>query len=632
MNILILIYLILHIIVSWQYTPYLWGVDAISFAHPIIIISFTAIVILSLIPNIRQYFEKIFINIIKLTSKTNIPLWLIILLIALSIFTPATHFLGDGYLRIRNAELGILFSASEPLDTFLHAELFKILNPVFKLSAGDIYSITSRIAAIIVFVSFWKYLKEKNIKPEFIALAVLLFASAGTTQLFSGYVESYSLAAMFLFLFILTSVKTIEKQIPDVLPSVYFTLAILCHSSSIVLLPALIFIILKMYKFENGKKVILNSVILNFIIIIVTLTLLGLITNSNIIEKYLIIIKSSKNLLPVFTNNFAYGILSPEHLLDILNEFLLILPALLALPLIWKYFKDALKQNKYQFLLIVASGYLFIILFFNPVLGFARDWDLFSLIAIPTTIFIILTLLENQKKLLYNTIPLLIISLIHTFSWIGVNSSENLSIQRIQKIVETPYWTNKSKALLYDELSQFYHNKKDYLPALIMNENAYKYENNPRYLFSNATISLEINDLISAENYLLRLTKTNYKSALVFNYLGDLYFDTQQPHKALIYYKKAYQFDTTNLSAVNNMGLIYLSLAQFPEAEKQFLISIKKFPEDARLNYYLAICSFNKKDFSQTLKFLDISEKYGYKKTIIDALRNEVLKQMNTKN
>lgn len=628
MNILILIYLILHIIVSLRYTPYLWGVDSISFTNPLIIISFIALIILSLIPNTRRYYEKLFINIIQRTTKAPIPLWLIILLISIITLPPATHFLGDGYLRIRNAELGILFSASEPLDTFLHSALFKLMNSLFKISASDIYSITSRIAGIIVFVSFWKYLKENNIKPDYTAFAILLFASAGTTQLFSGYVESYSLAAMLLFLFILSSIKTLEKQTPALAPSLYFTLAILCHSSSVVLLPALIFVYTKMLKYENAKKVILNSIILNSTIMILTLVSIGLITNGNIIEKYLIMIKGSKNFLPIFSNNSVYGILSIEHFLDIINEILLVLPSLLALPLIWKYLKNNFKQNKYQFLIIVSVGYLFILMFFNPVLGFARDWDLFSFIAIPITIFIILTLLENQKKILFNVLPLLIISLIHTFSWIGINSSENLSLKRIQKIVETPYWTDKSKALLYDELSQYYQNKKDYIPTLLMNENAYKYEKNPRYLYKNATLSLEIKDLISAEKYLLQLAQTNYKSNFVFNYLGDLYFDNQQPHKALLYYKKAYLADTTNLSAVNNMGLIYLSLAEFSEAEKQFLISIKKFPEDPRINYYLAICSFNKKDFTKTLKYLDISENNGYKKTIIDALRNEVFKQM----
>ena len=619
-------YLLLHLLAIFVNPAYLWGVDSFHYFNPIVTVIILMIVILSFI---EKFQLNIFVYLSKSFDKMNAKMQLRLLLILTSLFTllsNSTHFLGDGYLRIRNLEGDIFLSSSEPLDNIIHWSLYKLQKSWNIFDGVDIYSYISIICGLVVVYNVWKYLQRKNYNSEKNTFFILTFLGIGSFQLFFGYVESYAISTCLMILFLLSSLETLEQRNPSIKPAIFFAFAMLSHTSVFVALPALLFVFYKQWNFEGGKKnvIIAFSAMLGLFVLIIAV--LAMVTGESLITKYWETISGQGNLLRLLTNNETYGIFSNYHLSDILNQLLLISPALLFIPFIWKNLNSIIRNDKYLFLSILTISYMILILIFNPVLGYARDWDLFSFIAFPFTFLIVLLFFDNTKIALHKFLPLIIVGLIHTYSFIALNSSETMSLERAKNIAETPYWTNKAKALLYDELSLYYKNMDEFISAINMTDKAYQYEKNPRYLFRNANIYLSNNDPKSAEKYFLELVQTNNAGEEVYNFLADIYFDTKQFEQALLYYKQSLDLNPANYLAWNNVGLILMNRSDFENAKSAFKQSIQLNPSDSYIHYYVSICYFNLKDFPQALKYAEQAEVLGYKKSIIETLKNEILK------
>jgi len=94
----------------------------------------------------------------------------------------------------------------------------------------------------------------------------------------------------------------------------------------------------------------------------------------------------------------GYSIFSYDHLIDIINQSLLLSPLLLVYIVFFKA-KALFTNDKIEtlFLAISSIGGLIFLLFVDPKLGMARDWDLFALTLYPVTLFVIL---KNKTALL----------------------------------------------------------------------------------------------------------------------------------------------------------------------------------------------------------------------------------------
>lgn len=624
MIIFIIIYLGFHLLSLIEPTYFLWGVNSWTYLPIIISLFLILISLLSLNHKLQDFlYEKIFKKDIY-----NFKLFIIILIlffILANIFKESTFFLGDGYLRITNASKGIFFSASEPLDTFLHSFLTNILN----ISSVKVYEYLSILSGLFAIIGIYYYSSKyfENKKNVFLIMGIIL--TTGASQLFYGYVESYSIFSVFLILFSLSSLNMIKQNKFSYSPTLYLSFALLLHSIAIVLIPAYLYLYYKVHRNNKNIKAVIINFSLLIIIVVISILLLSSITNVSAIQKYLEVFSSDSNLLPVFTNSNSYGIISINHLIDILNEIFLVFPAIIVIPLIVKYSKKVFYNSEIIFLSILSIPFLLFLILFKPNLGFARDWDLFSLFAFPLSILVVLLLLKIKEIRIYKIIiPLLIISAVHTFSWILVNSNEGQSLSRAKAILKTSYWTKKSKALLADDLSRYYLENKKTQKALKMSKFAYQNENNPRYLFKIATLSYNLKKIQEADKYFQELTKSNYKLAKVYNYLGDINLELRNLNRAERYYQKSYSLDTTNLAAINNIGLINLQFAKYQKAIKMFKHSLKYVPNNALLNYYTAICNINLMQYDSALLYLDFAQKYGYRPNIINSLRKEVSKRM----
>ena len=77
------------------------------------------------------------------------------------------------------------------------------------------------------------------------------------------------------------------------------------------------------------------------------------------------------------------------------------------------------------FLLIATVAYLLFVWVWNPDYGGQRDWDLFSLSAMPATVLLATTLARrfaDQRYLQAGTIPLLMLQWLHLAAWVYQNT------------------------------------------------------------------------------------------------------------------------------------------------------------------------------------------------------------------
>jgi hypothetical protein len=124
----------------------------------------------------------------------------------------------------------------------------------------------------------------------------------------------------------------------------------------------------------------------------------------------------------------AYTLLSWQHMRDLLNQMLLVapvvLPSLLWIALAARGDNQTAQGETRRFLAIAALFHLLLIAVWNPDYGGQRDWDLFSLAWIATTLWLVSIARAKLSDItiLAGFAPLLVLQALHTAAWIYQNT------------------------------------------------------------------------------------------------------------------------------------------------------------------------------------------------------------------
>ena len=678
MQILAILFIVLHLIAKIEQTPYLWGFDSFAYFDDITSVVLLIASFAVLFPVIQKktgYYLKV---LIKYFEKVPVYFWPVIFGTIAYIFRQKGYLLGDGTLRIKELEEGRFFSGVEPLDTYIHAEFYKYFHGIFRLSGADVYSIISIFSGMAAFFGVIFYLKRifENKNDRWFSGGLLL--TVGAIQLFFGYAESYSIIAVLNLLLILSSLAMLKNNKYGIVPAVFFSLSVISHPISILFAPALLYLYLKLIDFKaDFKKSIL---LISFPLIIFILFFLGLITlfafGGYSPAAFFKNLFGESHLLPLFSNSVNKGIFSIEHLIDLINQIALVTPVIIVLPYAFKNFRRNL--NPQTIFLLIAS--FFTVLFmsiFRTDLGFSRDWDIFSLYAFPFTLAIgYLIINKNEPRLeggvqlqqvvgipFKTAFTIILISMIHTFSWIYLNSNNDLSMKRAEIIVETPYWSNHSRAILYDELAQIYFAGNDIVKAFDATSNAYYFEKKDRYYYSLGVINYKLKRIDTAISIFQYLAKVNFKADYAYSILGEMYGLKDDFKSAAIAYSALLKITPNNPSAYYNLGVCYFNdknldsamyyfhemlritpdnkealnfVAQIcynndkpDEAIKTYLKLISLEPNNANHHFNLALCYSDKGDYVSALKYVESARQNGFNIDTIKALQSEIMKAMN---
>ena len=541
--------IIAHFIASFFPSGRTWGFHHLLFFPLWVRVSLTFIGLLICVPGVNKhlsFFLQVMANF--LFRKKRLERYIIIVSLSFLSFIvfwllrTKTHFLGDGYLRIRGLEAGNIFSTVEPLDTYLHFIAHKFFNILKTVDPTTTYAILScSSGALLVFIILivsgsWT---KNPLQATFISFSVV---TMGLMQLFFGYVENYTLMTTGMLLYIMTSLLYLNKKCDIALPSFCLSLTICLHTVAFPLVGSLAYLIFAKTKARQKNPLYKNFVksIAAFSLPLIGLS--GMAIHLGYGPNVLLQETGQQVFLPLLNQhaNSTYSILSVAHLFDFINEQILISPAgIMIFVLIFKLRKKINFSDKTLRFLIIASSCLLLFTFaLNPKLGLSRDWDLFSVPGLSYTIlalYLAISYIKDNQILKSIGTVCIVVNLLHTVPWILVNAHENKSIERFKLLVQT-----KKVSTLY-----------------------YAYEE-----------------------------------------LGTYFRDTDKPENAIDYYKKAIEVSPGNWRLHNLLGSTFSSIKRYDEAILEFEVAKKLAPKQVSIYHNLGLTYMHKGNYDMAINEL----------------------------
>lgn len=341
----------------------LWGINHLGYFSPYFAIVITMGGLLLLVPKINQGLQNILKKrldfVCRLTIQRNKYLYFILISFSSTVvfwlLRVKAPFLGDGYHLITALPTGKIIRIWEPLETAIHLHLYRFLTRFMAVDTMTIYASLSYLAGAI-FIFFALLTSDLIGKNKFEKLFVLsILVSMGSILLFLGYAEHYSLTYAGILAYLYLGLRYLERRGSIFSVTVIFILSCFLHLLTLSLFPSLVFLYL--WRSDAKTKELHISPKRIFLC-----SLLGL---STVVGIYIYIMKYGKigSLLtitvPLATAGSSrpyYSLLSPAHLLDILNEQLLISPVgllLLTMVIMFSLNKTELKDKVFQFLAVV---------------------------------------------------------------------------------------------------------------------------------------------------------------------------------------------------------------------------------------------------------------------------------------
>ncbi len=420
----------LHLLAN-VFPEHLWGAHHLKFLFPEAVIPFYLSPLVILVPSVNRQFRRIVGAVLGACGSTALR-YAIALCVSALIFSafPLDHRLfGDNLARLGEvAGLTEIDHRPHEYDTmlrrFVHRELGELLGWGVDRTYATI-SILFGVAYVGGSLALSRLLGRSS------AGAALLFCgllSPGYMLLFFGYAEAYSSVISATLFFLLTTLAFMEGRCSILLPVLTLAAVGLLHIMGLFVAPGLVYAAVKRYEVDRFFPLILRrhfAPALCFVSLLLGLWSFHLIRPSS--------------MLPLFdrVDHLPYGILSLAHLLDMVNEQMLVaLPGWIGLLLALVQPRGEADQ-RLQLLGVAAVVSLGMWLTVNPALG-SLDWDLLAISALPWVLFGLYAMIvrfPSEGSLGYAAAVVVGLSLTHTIPWITLQRWGDKAVLAVEAMV-----------------------------------------------------------------------------------------------------------------------------------------------------------------------------------------------------
>jgi hypothetical protein len=263
---------------------------------------------------------------------------------------------------------------SEAVWEWASAGLRRMAAPVASLG---LVSVACGIAASAL---LWRIAGEVGENAVERLVGFVLLATMGTSQLFFGYVESYPVAVVALLAYLAVGLRAARDRRAPVLLVVLYAVAVASHLMALYLAPSFLYLVLRGERSVPGRVWRLGGALLLSILLLLALGSRPV----NWIHTFDVATRAARTGAAALDATRPYGILSLDHLVDIVNELWLVLPIpLLLLVSAIVAGKGARGDPRETFLILAAgAGLLGLLLLVLPVAA-AQDWDLMAMLLLP---------------------------------------------------------------------------------------------------------------------------------------------------------------------------------------------------------------------------------------------------------
>jgi len=633
--------IVAHFVSSFFPAARLWGINHLAYFPLGFGVPLTLLCLLLVIPKINRRIQNwlrgLFDPVYKLTFGRSKNLWFVLFsLISFPVFwlfRTRTHFLGDSYQIIANLESGGFYVKWSGLgESLVHIYPYKLLNSLFNIDAGAFYELSSCFFGVIfIYLIFLlvDFLGEDKGEKLFL---FLLVSFMGSIQLFCGYAENYSLTYVLLFGFVFSSLKYLKNRDKTFLPLLLFAVAVFSHISSSYLLPAVLVLYLLGYEKKEKSSFLVKRENWAFLFLILIALVIFFYVN-----KYSWTV--GNKFVPLFQGDYygpGYTLFSLPHILDVINQQLLISPVgLLLLIVAWICMRSFNLRDKSVLFLSVAFllGMGFNLIMY-PGLGMSRDWDMFSSTSVGYTVlagYLLLKLAKRGIDFRYVSSVLVITTIFCTLPWVFLNTSEQKGVERFRHLMQLD--PKKSRGGHY-ALAAYFDEKglgveviredqtqADAFPELELVDLGIKsfQKKDLDEAFRLGKRALEIEPTLAEAHLLLgriyqirgahRQAETEYRLAIdlkpgqgrAYLNLGDLYVVRQAQDSALHYYEKAAALNVRYPSLFTNLGNLCALKGSFGEAIRSYKKALEIEPDFAEAYYGLGKVFFHQNKLDEAV-------------------------------
>ena len=493
------------------------------------------------------------------------------------------HFLGDGRLMIRLLDQGKWFHATSPLDRLLHYAVLLVTRPLAGWDATLVHAAVS-VGAGFVYVLAALRLGRLLRHSLFVVTALL---GLGTVQLFLGYAESYSPATAAILVYLVLALEHLSGHRRLAWVGLALLTGVALHIALLFLVPSFIYLMLVKRDKDIGygaRQMLPGIGFLGAVLVLaVALLLRG---------------TGGSTFLPIWNRGGAqYALLSWQHLVDLLNEQVLVSPLAWVgmIAFICAFCIDTALRNsrRFRFLLAASAFPMLFSVVIKPGLGGSRDWDLWSMGSLAYVVTVIVWLVQGMSKhreAKFAAYLLVVVGLFHTAPWVGANHSWRLSLERFHRMLDAnPLWTDERLASATSELAHFYIEAGAGREGAVLLERAVKLDpGTSRYWDALGVTYIGLGRFNDAEAPLRRALDLDPDDSSAHNNLGRALEGMGRLSEAEISLKQAIALDPQSGTPHFNLGRIYLARGDTTAAIGAYTRAVEFMPYAPDYWYSLA--------------------------------------------
>ena len=395
---------------------------------------------------------------------------------------------------------GQLVTYDEPLELFLHSITYRALHTALDASVEHAYALLSVLAGGLAWLAVVRFWRRVEPRPAARGVALLLFASTASNQLFFGYVENYTLVAAASLFYVLVAERTLAGALPPTVAAFVLGAAASLHILAGWLGLSLLWL---WWTTRPRRASVLAAMIAAgatpLLITVAALTALG-VPLASLTETHLAALKFIFLIAPD-SPIYVYPAFSLEHWKDIANQWLLVslpstLAALAALRIAGRSF--AWRDPLVGFLAMGSLGLHLFAATWNAEIGAYQDWDLFASMGLIDALLgarMLLLASRDSRVVLAAGLPVAALGLALTAAFIWSNANREVIVPGRDQIHAYAHLEKASELLDAGAASAAGHHLDDALrlsPA------------DPSLLFARARLAWEANDPGQAEALLER--------------------------------------------------------------------------------------------------------------------------------
>jgi tetratricopeptide (TPR) repeat protein len=391
--------------------------------------------------------------------------------------------LGDGsglihiftrYLLGASFEAGSMYQR-EPGSTWLFFSLIEMLRGVLRIQdqravgffVFTTWQVTSCISGSVFVFMLLRFAERFSQDAGSRLVAFVSILCCGGTLFFFGYVEFYVIHYVSVFAYLVAALRTLNKPRALWIPTVLLCLSMALHFMSICLIPSLVYLYVQRFWDRHGKTV----TAFKHIVVVYGASIVVLIAYYFVSGEF----KKNGYLIPFEQCNIygSYTLLSGAHILDVLNEIILVSGVGLVLLLISATVmrRQVLWNRKEVIFLTLVTGYLFALLVSYNSGFWMRDWDIYAIFGLSCTLLGLYCLQSwigrSERRQIRDYMQYMLVgnAVVGFLPWLLVNTWEGKSLQRYENLVVLNQTTVNTEtydyAYAYEVLRKYYLTKRN---------------------------------------------------------------------------------------------------------------------------------------------------------------------------